>query len=154
MRPGPEKTARPSLPALSWRSTAHSQYVYVHALLARLRSKLDEKPGEVIDVPDARTFTSTQFRTSERMRITTPVERTRALRAASELLRDPLQRQDVPADLRVRARGVLHHHPEEWQLRMMAEDWQHLGNSTFGLEPEPERPDPQNQLLAFKLSQG
>lgn len=86
--------------------------------------------------------------------MTTPAERTRALRVASELLQDLEQRQDVPVDLRVRARGVLHHYPEEWQLRMMAEDWQRLGNSTFGLEPEPGRPDPLDQLLTVKLRQG
>ncbi|WP_332752481.1 BPSL0761 family protein [Hydrogenophaga sp.] len=86
--------------------------------------------------------------------MTTPAERTRALRVASELLQDLVLRQDVPADLRVRAQRVLHHYPEEWQLRMMAEDWQRLGISTFGLEPEPGRPDPLDQLLTLKLRQG
>jgi|LNFM01.2.fsa_nt_gb hypothetical protein len=83
--------------------------------------------------------------------MTTPDERTRALRLASELLQDLEKRQDVPADLRVRTRGVLRHYPEEWQLRMMVEDWQRLGDSTFGLAPEPERPDP---LLIPKVRQG
>lgn len=83
--------------------------------------------------------------------MTTPGERTRALRVASELLHDLKQRQDVPADIRARALGVLHHYPEEWQLRMMAEDWQRIGTSTFGLEPEPGRPDPLDQRLTRKL---
>ncbi|WP_423200973.1 BPSL0761 family protein [Comamonas thiooxydans] len=52
--------------------------------------------------------------------MTTPEERTRALRLASELLQDLEKRQDVPADLRLRTRGVLRNYPEEWQLRMMA----------------------------------
>ena len=86
--------------------------------------------------------------------MTTPDERTRALRLASELLQDLEKRQDLPADLGVRTRGVLRHYPEEWQLRMMAEDWQRLGISTFGLEPEPGRPDPLDQLLTVKLRQG
>lgn len=83
--------------------------------------------------------------------MTTPEERTRALRFASELLQELEQRQDVPADLRMRARGVLRHFPEEWQLRMMAEDWQRHGNSTFGLAPEEGRPDP---LLRSSLRKG
>ncbi len=83
--------------------------------------------------------------------MTTPEERTRALRFASELLQDLEKRQDAPADLRLRARGVLRHYPEEWQLRMMAEDWQRQGASTFGLAPEPDRPDP---LLIPKVRQG
>ncbi|WP_156775525.1 BPSL0761 family protein [Hydrogenophaga sp. RAC07] len=74
--------------------------------------------------------------------MTTPAERTRALRLAGELLRDFERREDVPADLHVRLRGVLRHYPEEWQLRMMVEDWQRLGESAFGLAPEPGRPDP------------
>lgn len=74
--------------------------------------------------------------------MTTPVERTRALRLASELLQDLVQVEELPAALRVRVLGVLRHYPEEWQLRMMAEDWQLLRNPTFGLAPEPGRPDP------------
>ncbi len=73
--------------------------------------------------------------------MTTPEERTRALRLAGELLQDLQKRLEVPADIRVRALGVLRHYPEEWQLRMMAEDWQRLRDSTFGLAPEPDRPD-------------
>ena len=82
--------------------------------------------------------------------MTTPEERTRALRLASELLQDLIKLDDVPAALRVRIQGVLRHYPEEWQLRMMAEDWQRLGHSTFGLAPEPGRPDP---LLTLKPRQ-
>lgn len=74
--------------------------------------------------------------------MTTPEERTRALRLAGELLQDLQKRLEVPADIRVRALGVLRHYPEEWQLRMMVEDWQRLGDSTFGLALEPDRPDP------------
>ena len=83
--------------------------------------------------------------------MTTPAERTRALRLAGELLQDLARLEDVPASLRVRIRGVLRHYPEEWQLRMMTEDWQRLGSSTFGLAPEPDRPDP---LLTLKPRQG
>lgn len=79
--------------------------------------------------------------------MTTPDERTRALRTAGELLRDLKGREDVPKDLRVRARGVLRHYPEEWQLQMMAEEWQRFGTATFGLAPEPDRPDPIQQRL-------
>ena len=74
--------------------------------------------------------------------MTTPEERTRALRLAGELLRDLQKRLEVPADFRVRTLGVLRHYPEEWQLRMMAEDWQRLGTANFGLAPESDRPDP------------
>lgn len=79
--------------------------------------------------------------------MTTPDERTRALRMAGELLQDLKVRQDVPQDLRTRALGVLRHYPEEWLLQMMAEDWQRLGTATFGLAPEPDRPDPIQQRL-------
>ena len=74
--------------------------------------------------------------------MTTPVERTRAIRLAGELLQDLRTRQDVPEDIRARALGVLRHYPEEWQLHMMAEEWLRLGDSTFGMAPEPNRPDP------------
>lgn len=83
--------------------------------------------------------------------MTTPAERTRALRLASELLQELLQLEEISATLRVRVRGVLRHYPEEWQLRMMAEDWQRLGDSTFGLAPEPGRPDP---LMTLEPGQG
>ncbi len=85
------------------------------------------------------------------MHMTTPAERTRALRLASELLQELLQLEEISATLRVRVRGVLRHYPEEWQLRMMAEDWQRLGDSTFGLAPEPGRPDP---LMTLEPGQG
>jgi hypothetical protein len=81
--------------------------------------------------------------------MTTPDERTRALRQAGELLQELQGRQDLPQDIRARLKGVLRHYPEEWQLRLMAEEWQRLGDSAFGLAPEPSRPDP---LLALKLT--
>lgn len=84
--------------------------------------------------------------------MTTPEERTRALRLAGELLQDLVQNEEVPTTLRVRVRGVLRHYPEEWQLRMMAEDWLRLGEPAFGLAPEPERPD--DPLLTLKPSHG
>jgi len=65
--------------------------------------------------------------------MTTPEERTRALRLAAELLQDLVQNEEVPATFRVRARGVLRRYPEQWQLRMMAEDWLRLGEPTLGL---------------------
>lgn len=40
--------------------------------------------------------------------MTTPTERTRALRVAGELLQHLEKRQDIPLDLRVRAREGLH----------------------------------------------
>jgi hypothetical protein len=80
--------------------------------------------------------------------MTMPVERTRALRQAGELLRALNRRPDIPEYIRRWAEGVLRHYPEEWQLRLMAEEWQRLGASAFGLAPEPDRPDP---LLALKL---
>jgi hypothetical protein len=81
--------------------------------------------------------------------MTMPVERTRALRQAGELLRALNRRPDIPEDIRRWAEEVLRHYPEEWQLRLMAEEWQRLGDSAFGLAPEPSRPDP---LLALKLT--
>lgn len=74
--------------------------------------------------------------------MTMPHERTRALRQAGELLSDLQQRQDLPQDIRNRLAGVLRHYSEEWQLRLMAEEWQRLGDEGFGLAPEPDRPDP------------
>lgn len=79
--------------------------------------------------------------------MTTPDERTRAIRIAGELLQDLKERLDVPQDLRDRVLGVLRHYPEEWQLQMMAEEWQRLGMATIGLAPESDRPDPIQQRL-------
>lgn len=78
--------------------------------------------------------------------MTTPYERTRALRQAGELLRELQKQQDLPQDIRNRLAGVLRHYPEEWVLRLMAEDWQRLGDRSFGLAPEPNRPDPLDAL--------
>lgn len=74
--------------------------------------------------------------------MTTPDERTRALRQAGELLQELQDRQELPHDIRVRLKGVLRHYPQEWQLHLMAEEWHRLGASAFGLAPEPGRPDP------------
>lgn len=74
--------------------------------------------------------------------MTTPDERTRALRQAGELLQELQGRQDLPDDIRVRLKGVLRHYPQEWQLQLMANEWQRMGASAFGLAPEPGRPDP------------
>lgn len=71
--------------------------------------------------------------------MTTPTERTRAIRQAGELLRDIFQSEAVPEALRVRAGRVLRHYPEEWQLHMLAEEWQQVGSQAFGLAPEPGR---------------
>ena len=74
--------------------------------------------------------------------MTTPDERTRALRQAGELLQELQKRQDLPHDIRARLKGVLRHYPQEWQLHLMAQEWQRLGASAFGLAPELDRPDP------------
>lgn len=74
--------------------------------------------------------------------MTTPDERTRALRQAGELLQEMKARQDLPQDIRTRVEGVLRHYPEEWLLHLMAQEWQRLGGSAFGLAPEPGRADP------------
>lgn len=74
--------------------------------------------------------------------MTTPDERTRALRQAGELLQELQERQDLPQDIRTRLKGVLRHYPQEWQLHLMAQEWQRLGTSTFGLAPELDREDP------------
>lgn len=74
--------------------------------------------------------------------MTTPDERTRALRQAGELLQELQERQDLPQDIRARLKGVLRHYPQEWQLHLMAEEWQRFEASAFGLAPEPGRPDP------------
>lgn len=71
--------------------------------------------------------------------MTTPYERTRALRQAGELLERLAKREDVPADVRKQAQGVLRHYPEQWVLEAMAEDWQKFtGDKTFGLAPESD----------------
>lgn len=72
--------------------------------------------------------------------MTTPDERTRALRQAGELLQELRDRQDLPDDIRVRLKRVLRHYPQEWQLQLMADEWQRMGASAFGLAPEPGRP--------------
>lgn len=80
--------------------------------------------------------------------MTTPNERTRALCQAGELLQEPQERQerqerqDSPQDMRTRLKGVLRHSPEEWQLYLMAEEWQRLRCGSFGLAPELDQPDP------------
>lgn len=74
--------------------------------------------------------------------MTTPDERTRALRQAGELLQELQERQDLPQEIRIRLKGVLRHYPQEWQLHLMAQEWQRLGASTFGLAPELDRADP------------
>jgi len=71
--------------------------------------------------------------------MTTPYERTRALRQAGELLELLAKREDIPADIRTRAQGALRHYPENWVLEAMAEEWQTFtGDKTFGLAPESE----------------
>lgn len=76
--------------------------------------------------------------------MTMPVERTRALRQAGELLRALNRRPDIPEDIRRWAEGVLRHYPEEWQLRLMAKEWQLQGHSMLSqpatLAPEPDQP--------------
>lgn len=74
--------------------------------------------------------------------MTTPDERTRALRYAGELLKELLVREDVPVDLRNQARGVLRHYPEEWLLHQMAVEWQKTASPWIGLAPEPGRAEP------------
>lgn len=74
--------------------------------------------------------------------MTTPDERTRALRQAGELLQELQDRLDLPDDIQVRLKGVLRHYPREWQLQLMADEWQRMGASAFGLAPEQGRPDP------------
>jgi hypothetical protein len=74
--------------------------------------------------------------------MTTPNERTRALRQAGELLQELQARQDLPQEIRARLKGVLRHYPQEWQLHLMAQEWQRLGASAFGLAPEPNRQEP------------
>ncbi len=82
--------------------------------------------------------------------MTTPAERTRAFRTAGELLRDMEGREDVLQDIRARALRVLRHYPEEWELQMLAEEWQRLATTSFGLAPESDRPDPIQQRLKSK----
>lgn len=51
--------------------------------------------------------------------MTIPDERSRALRFAGEILREMLTRDDVPADLKHRARVTLRHYPDLLQLQSM-----------------------------------
>lgn len=80
--------------------------------------------------------------------MTMPVERTRALRQAGELLRALNRRPDIPEDIRLWAEGVLRHYPEEWQLRLMAQEWQRqehpMLSQPAALAPELDQPQPQN----------
>ena len=81
---------------------------------------------------------------------TTPAERTRAVRTAGELLRDIAGREDVPEDVRARVLRVLRHFSWEGELQMLAKEWQRLVTASFGLAPEPKRPDPIQQRLKSK----
>jgi len=80
--------------------------------------------------------------------MTMPVERTRALRQAGELLRELHRRQDIPEDIRRWAEGVLRHYPEEWQLRLLAQEWHRQGHSMLSqpaaLAPEADQPQNTN----------
>lgn len=71
--------------------------------------------------------------------MTTPHERTRALRQAGEFLAQLHRREDVPQDIREQAMRVLRHYPEEWAISLMAEHWQAFGSESFGLAPEVNR---------------
>lgn len=70
--------------------------------------------------------------------MTTPTERTRALRHVGEFLKQLKRREDVPADLRMQAERLQRHYPEDWMIEMMAEEWQKSCQTTFGLAPEQE----------------
>ncbi len=54
--------------------------------------------------------------------MTTPVERTRALRIAGQVLRESLAREDVPDDFKKQIKWVLRHYPTEQQLTWMVDD--------------------------------
>lgn len=54
--------------------------------------------------------------------MTMPDERARALRFAGEVLREMLNRDDVPADLKLQARATLRHYPTPPQLEWMVRD--------------------------------
>jgi hypothetical protein len=64
--------------------------------------------------------------------MTTPQERTRALRFADEILKEMLTRDDVPADLKNQARATLRHYPDRFQLQAMIMT---LAQSNDGLGP-------------------
>lgn len=60
--------------------------------------------------------------------MTTPYERTRALRQAGEPLERLAKREDVSTDVRKQTLGILPHYPDQWALDTMAQDWQvHAG---------------------------
>lgn len=54
--------------------------------------------------------------------MTTPVERTRALRFAGEVLRELLAREDLPSDVRQRVRVTLRHYPDAQTIKEMAHE--------------------------------
>ncbi|WP_442908475.1 BPSL0761 family protein [Hydrogenophaga sp. SL48] len=54
--------------------------------------------------------------------MTTPVERTRALRFAGEVLRELLAREDVPADVKQQVRVTLRHYPDAPTIKEMAHE--------------------------------
>lgn len=81
--------------------------------------------------------------------MTTPHERTRALRQAGELLALLHGRPDVPEDLRKQAMRVLRHYPQEWAISLMAEDWQSFGRESFGLAPDGRPNSPADGHLAL-----
>jgi len=58
--------------------------------------------------------------------MTMPDERARAQRFAGEVLREMLTREDIPPDMKQKARVTLRHYPTEQQLQWMVRD---LANS-------------------------
>jgi hypothetical protein len=71
--------------------------------------------------------------------MTMPDERARALRFASEMLREIQRNPDVPEAIRREARVTLRHYPSVLDLQSMIEDVDRLTKSSDGihwLEPE------------------
>lgn len=65
--------------------------------------------------------------------MTTPPERTRALRQAGELVEMLLAREDLPDDVRRKAEGVARHYPTAQDIELRARHWE--SQSTGFLPP-------------------
>ena len=67
--------------------------------------------------------------------MTTPSERTRALRQARELVDMILEREDLPEDIRLKAMGVDRHFPSVADIESRARNWESPINDRW-LAPE------------------
>lgn len=56
--------------------------------------------------------------------MTTPTERTRALRQAGELVEMLLARNDLPEEIRLKVEGVARHYPSAKDIELRGKHWE------------------------------